>query len=386
MAEASDKSPVGEVEVSLDRTDWRDVSPPVQSIEIEDHDQLTDKATIVLDDHTGALAGAGFEGLFVRLTLGWQAQPAAIFEGEITSARVLAQPEGQKIELTALDFTYRMSRQPYVPTEWAVGERLSEVLKRIATRADYHIAVKRPEDIQPTDDAPLTAQNARRPADGLNEWQFILREADRQGCRTFVEYDGKVSAFYFVPVDRLATAEPEGNLRYCRGIGELIEFDYERISSGATPTLATSTTDPATGASVELPATPPAPPPPLPPPDTDRNVTPRQRSAIEALTELSAAATARLKPPEGKVTGEAADAAGVAVRVRPDPLRRLGQRGRGVAVGNVQLRAKSRVLITGVAPWAEGEWYLAKVNHVYTRERVNNRFRPSYFTKFTATR
>jgi hypothetical protein len=60
--------------------------------------------------------------------------------------------------------------------------------------------------------------------------------------------------------------------------------------------------------------------------------------------------------------------------------------GHGVATGTVKLRAKSLVTIQGVAPWAEGDWYVTKVNHVYTRERINNRTRSSYYTKFTATR
>jgi len=382
-----DEAALGELLVSVDRRDWRDVSAPLQSIEVEDHDTLTDKATIVLDDHTGALAGVHFEGLYVRVALGWQAQSATIFEGEVTGNRVLAQVEGQKIELTALDFTYRMTRRQYEPMEWKVGERPSQVLRRIATRPDYYLTAG-PNDIAPTDDAPLATERARRPAGNLNEWQFVLQEAQRQACRTFVEFNDttKTSSFYFVPIERLAAAEPIGDLRYCRGIGELIQFDYERISSGATPVLSASSTDSATGEQVNQQAPPSPPPEPLPPPNTGRNVSSGQRTAIEALTELSAAAAARAKPPQGRVTGQAGDPKAAAEKVKPDPTRQLGLQGRGTAVGNVLLRAKSRARITGVAPWAEGAWYLSKVNHVYSRERVNNKYRSSYFTKFTATR
>jgi hypothetical protein len=384
-----DEAAIGELWVSVDLRDWREVSGPLQSIEVEDHDTLTDKATIVLDDHTGALAGVHFEGLYVRVALGWQARSASatIFEGQVTGHRVLAQVDGQKIELTALDFTYLMSRHPYEPMEWKVGERPSEVLRRIAGRPDYHLTVQ-PGNVVPVDDAPLATERARRPAGNLNEWQFVLQEAQRQGCRTFVEFSEKTmtSTFFFVPVQRLAAAEPIGDLRYCRGIGELIQFDYERISSGATPVLSASSTDSATGDQVHQEGPPSPPPPPLPPPDTDRNLSSGQRAAVEALTELSAAAAARAKPPQGRVTGQAGDPKAAAEKLKPDPTRQLGLQGRGTTVGNVQLRAKSRVRITGVAPWAEGEWYLSKVNHVYSRERVNNEYRSSYFSKITATR
>jgi hypothetical protein len=131
------------------------------------------------------------------------------------------------------------------------------------------------------------------------------------------------------------------------------------------------------------PASPPR--PDLPPPDTDRNVTPGQRNAVQALAESASAAKARLEPLKGQVTGEAGDPKAAQARVRPDPTRLAGMRGNGVAVGNVQLRTKTRVHIDGIAPWAAGDWYLTKVNHVFSRERINNRFRSSYFTKITAT-
>ncbi|MGY1694623.1 hypothetical protein ACI780_06870 [Geodermatophilus sp. SYSU D00814] len=386
MSSASDEAAIATLQVSADGSDWRDVSAPVRSVDIEDHDRLTDKATVVLDDDTGLLADLSFEGLVVRLAVGWQAEQAPIFEGVVTSTRVLAQPTGQRVELTALDFTYRMTLRPYQPGEWQPGEKLSAVLGRIVGRPEYRITARQ---IEPADDVTMSTTRPVAHA-GLNEWEFVLDQARRQGCLAFLEFDGKdASKFYFVPVARVASAEPIGTLRYCRGIGELIEFRYERIATGALPVRAASSIDPATGEPVEQPAPAPRPREPLPPPATgrQRDVDAGRRAAVEALAELSAAATAKIEPRRQQVTGRpSAGADALAAQVTSDPTRELGLNGQGVSVGTVQLRAKSRVLIQGVAPWAEGAWYVTKVNHVYTRERVGQGTRSSYYSKFTATR
>lgn len=383
---SGEESAVAELLMSADGNQWRDISPPVQSVDVEDHDRLTDKATIVLDDNTGVLADASFEGLEVRLTMGWQAEKAGIFEGEVTSARVVAAPGGQKIELTALDFTHRMSKHtPDPPMVWHNGEKLSDVLRGIVSRAEYRIT---PFQIEPTEDLTFDETKPLRQAN-VSDWQFVLDLAKRQNCLAFVEFDGKgASKFYFVPIAKVGSAEPFGELRYCRGTGELIEFDYERISAGALPLRSASTIDPVSGAVMTTPAPAPQPRPPVPAPATgrDKGLGDARRAALESLTELAAAADTRLTQPTKRVTGQAADPGAAAAKVVPDPTRVLGLSGRGVASGTVQLRAKSRVKISGVAPWAEGAWYVTKVNHVYTRERANNRTRSSYFSKFTATR
>lgn len=386
MAEAQDEAATAVVTMSADRTEWRDVSPPVSSVDVEDDDRLTDKATIVFDDSTAVLAHLSFEGLFVRIAMGWHAETAMIFEGIVTSARVLANPTGQTVELTALDFTSLMTKRPFDPMEWQPGEKLSTVVRRVVSRPEYKLV---PFQIQPANDALLDERRPQRPSN-LTEWEFVRGQAEKQGCLAFVEFDGKNSSnFYFVPITQVASAEPVGNLRYCRGIGELIEFTYERISSGAIPVLEASTIDPTSGTPITQPAAEEPPRPPLPAPATerDRDLGPGRRSAVESLAELAAVADARLRRPQGRVSGSAAGtAADVTQRTMTDPTKVVGLLGTGVATGTVLLRAKARVRIGGVAPWAEGEWYLRKVNHVYRRERAENRTRSSYFTKFTATR
>ena len=387
MATPADEAAVAELHVSADGSDWRDVSAPLQSLDVEDHDRLTDKATIVLDDNTGLLGDASFEGLEVRLTLGWGPDDKeTIFEGVVTSARVIAHPGGQRVEMTALDFTYRMTRRAFNPAEWAPGERLSEVLKRIAGRAEYGVKEKQ---IEPADDLKRTERTLIG-SPNVNEWEFVLKQAEAQGCLAFVEFDGKeTSNFYFVPLQTVARADPIGTLRYCRGSGDLIEFSYERISSGALPAKSASSLDPVTGKPVQQPAAEPPPRPPVPPPATrrERGLGDGPRKALEALTELGAAADAQLKQPVERVAGKPAVAEqSAAVTIEPDPTRVVGYLGHGVATGTTKLRAKSKVTIFGIAPWASGDWYVTKVNHVYSRERVNNRTRASYFSKFVATR
>ena len=69
----------------------------------------------------------------------------------------------------------------------------------------------------------------------------------------------------------------------------------------------------------------------------------------------------------------------------------LGFYGAGVARGTIMLRAKGKVTIKGISPWAEGNWYVHKVNHIYTRIAVTDKAlkkqdRSTYQTKFSATR
>jgi hypothetical protein len=383
MAQASDDAAFIDFQVSVKGDKWVGVSSAVQSVDVEDHDRLTDKAVIVLDDSTGMLSHASFEGLLTRVTLGWRAENAAVFEGIINSSRMLALPGGHGCEITALDFSLQLARRPLDTGEWKPGEKLSEVLKRLLSQTDPKIAVA---EIAPAEDTPVdTARLVGRP--GLNEWEFILLEAGRQGCLAFVEFDSKESSkFYFKPITVLAAKEPLGVLTYCQGTGNLLEFTYERISSGALPVRETSALDPKTGALVEQKAPPEPPRPPVPPPATVRNrdATAEQKKAIEALTELGGKAAATLKRPVEHVSGQAAAAA--VKKVEPDPTRRLGLVGHGVATGNVKLRAKSKVTVKGIASWAEGDWYVTKVNHVYSRVRDKDRVRSSYHTKFTATR
>ncbi|MFF3450534.1 hypothetical protein ACFYXJ_25720 [Streptomyces sp. NPDC002667] len=374
------------VRIGTGPADLADVTVPVRSVAVEDHDRLTDEAKVVLDDPSGVLAHASFEGLVVQLTMGRLMQHAALFEGVVVSAVVQARPDGQQIELTARDYSHRLAQTPFDPKTWNTGEPLSALLRKLVTAPGTGITAG---TIEPADDTAPDARAAGRYV-ATSVWDFILDQARGQGCLAYVELaDDKESRFSFRPIAAIAASEPVGTLRYCRVGSDLVTFTYERIGSGALPARSASTVDPDTGRLVDQPA-PPAPPrPPLAAPRTDRapGIPEQMRTAVELLTGKAAVAQAGLAAPAERVVGRAAGTARDARnRVSADPTRTVGMSGRGKAVGNVLLRAKAMLRITGLAPWAEGVWYLTKVNHVYTRDLVGDRQESSYFTHITATR
>ncbi|WP_046733775.1 hypothetical protein [Streptomyces humi] len=374
------------VQVGLDPRELHDVTVPVWSITVEDHDRLTDEAKVVLDDPTGVLAHALFEGLVIRIDMGRRMQHAPLFEGVVVSSVVQGQPAGQRIQLTARDYTHRLAQTPFDPRTWATGEPLSALLRRLVLAEGTGITEG---TIEPVDDtAPDSRGGGRYVAASV--WDFILHEAQNQGCLAYVELDKDLrSRFSFRSIESVAAAEPVGTLRYCRVGSDLVSFTYERISSGAVPDRSASTVDPDTGKLVDQP-TPPRPPrlpPAAPQTGRDPDLPVAMRAAVTALTGQTAAAQARLTAPAERVVGRAAGSAQDARnRVRADPTRIVGMSGRGRAVGNVLLRAKAMLRITGLAPWAEGAWYLARVTHVYTRDLVGDHQDTSYFTDITATR
>ncbi len=376
--------PTATVLVSADGSDWRDVSAPAYWLSVEDDDRLTDKAVVRLDDGTGVLADGSFEGLELRVGFDVADRRSYVFEGVVTGTQVLSTPSRQQVELTALDFTYRMSLRPYDPAEWKPGEALGSVVTRIVGRPEYDLV---PFQISPGVDVVLDERRQSRPAN-VNEWEFVLDQAHRQGCLAFCEFDGKdASNFYFVPTAKVLAAEPSGELHYGRGSGNLVEFCYERSSATAAPVRAASTIDPVSGAERTAAAPAPAQRPALPPAHLDRarELDAGRRAAVEALVDLAATADAKLTRPAERITGQAARTADELARSpAEDPTCQLGFHGHGVAVGAIAMRAKSRVHISGVASWAEGDWYVRRATHVF--QRSGSTPAPTYYTEFLVTR
>ena len=83
--------------------------------------------------------------------------------------------------------------------------------------------------------------------------------------------------------------------------------------------------------------------------------------------------------------GVPSDPAQAELAARRDLTRGSGMTGEGVAVGTIELRAKSRVELFGLAPWAEGAWYIRRAKHVY-RNTATEAGGPSgtYTTSFVA--
>jgi phage protein D len=389
MADIKSDSANAQILVSADGKKWHDITAPLQSIEIEDHDTLTDQAKVILDDNTGLLSHASYEGLRMRLGLGYGASTQLIFEGEITAARIVTTPNGQKVEMTALDYTYLMSK--FTPKErvWKKGSSLSKAITEIVMsdkeHQPYGLTIQQispPVDTMFSDEKALFQRN-------VNDWEFLTQLADRNLSKVFVEFDGKEkSKFYFVSMEELANAKPIGELSCCRWGGNLVSFTFEKIASGALKDVTASTIDFDTGKPVT--AKPPErpPKPETPPPSTDgrNDVSDSQKKAIEALVELSSAAEKQVPTEKVQAAGTTPNPDEAKAKVKPDPTRALGYKGSGVARGNVTLRAKSRVTITGVSPWAAGDWYLRKVNHKFTRAKVQEKYLSNYSTTFEATR
>ena len=82
----------------------------IKSVEIEDHDQLIDKATIVLDD-TARIAPttAGVEET-VKIEMGWDGHTAVLFEGLVVEGSGEHAQTGSRSQIVAYDYSIKMHR------------------------------------------------------------------------------------------------------------------------------------------------------------------------------------------------------------------------------------------------------------------------------------
>src|SRR5262249_53878220 len=94
-----------------------DITADVRSVNVEDHDRLTDEATIVLKSPSMTTAEVPREGQRVLIDLGWNCAHAVVFEGVVVRVQVQAGGDGrQQITLTAFDLSYLLRRRPSQPT------------------------------------------------------------------------------------------------------------------------------------------------------------------------------------------------------------------------------------------------------------------------------
>jgi hypothetical protein len=261
------------------------------------------------------------------------------------------------------------------------------ILKIASQYKDDGIAVD-PKNIILDPNPTLSKLKPAVKTEGQSDWDFIQTKAVDFRSRAFVELNGGKSQFYFVTEASLLKGDPMGTLHFCVGGGgeKLTEFKYERIGSGASPASTATVIDPQTGNPITKAADPPA-------PEASLAVNPDADAELAKAADLMGKAAG--KPEESRpapvVVGGVSDPQKQATEVKPDPTRLLGFYGTGTAIGTVKLRAKGKVTIKGIAPWAEGDWYVHKVNHIFTRITVTDnkkktRDRSTYQTKFSATR
>jgi phage protein D len=355
-----------------------DLGAQVSYVDVEDHDRLIDRATVVLDDPFGAVGDIPREGQALQVELGWVSEYAVLFDGDIT--RVVTEARGsleRRVTLVALDISYRLM-QGAPKTRDHTGS-LSSIMKAIV--AEYSLPVGQVQlDPDPsfTDDLPLRQTNQK-------DWAFIQDLAHRYRARAFVEYNDGQSQFYAISEPQLVQGDSQGSLTYQEGPGQLLEFRYERIAASAMPQSSGVTIDPSTGNVVTAPPPPPVTPEAPPAPDPARSQlldSVGSGPSNDYSQAFEQVATAQRTPdqqrPQNVYAGLPSDPAIPDRVARMDPTSVLGLHGEGLAVGTVMLRAKGKIGIQGIANWAEGDWYVRQVNHIMAEN--------TYYTRFVVSR
>lgn len=359
-----------------------EVTASVASVEVEDNDRLIDKATIVLRDPHGSAPPSLGQGDTVTVALGWRSQHAVLFEGQIVSTPAAAPATGAPtLTVVAYDLSYLMHQDPKDAHHQG---SLSSIVRTIASA--YPRITVDPAHIVCDPDPQFTGDPQLR-QQGLTDLQFLQWLGWRYGHRAFVEYNDGTSQFYFVSNHRLLSGDPMGALQWCHGLRQLKRFDYVRAASRAVRQRVAAVPDPRSGAST--PATGPGAPPvqPVEPDPRHAATLGRLDPAERARYESGASTTPPASPaPPVEVRGLPSDPHLASAVTTWDPTAALGLSGTGTAVGTVMLRAKGKVTIEGVAPWAEGDWYVAKAVHTWRDASAGGQAAASYETSFTVTR
>jgi phage protein D len=363
----------------------RDASAAVLAVEVEDDDRLADKAEVVYESRT---ACASFrEGQELTIKLGWDGEAAVLFHGVIVQLKGEAGEDGrERARVTALDLSTRLHRA--AKTAQFEGGKLSEIIQTIVAAYGLELGT-----ITCEPDTVFTPQTPLRQTN-LTDLAFLQELARRYGARAFLEVIDNVPKFYFVPERVLMAAPLAGRMKYCGGTSELISFEYRRSASEAPASVTATAVDQGSAAAE------PVAPDPLPasePITVDDSLLaalakrdPNEKASYEAAVEAAGEAT---EQPEAQVRSEAtvgmpSDPERARLAARRDLTRLRGMTGEGVAVGTVHLRAKSRVELFGLAPWAEGAWYVRRAKHVFHVDGTTaaGGRAATYMTTFVATR
>lgn len=355
----------------------------VVRLEIEDHDRLIDEARITLDD-TFDLAGAHLEnGFKVVIMLGWEAELVTVFTGEIVriGGQMAATSGGTTIVVH--DPSVRMHRanqhlhaQP--------GETLSALVRRVVTPYSDHFTV---DGIECDPDPTFESANLPRQLE-RTDFEFLQYLASTWGARCFVEVNDDQPKFYFKSIQTLWAADPVASLQLCRGYGALMSFRYERIAARATRQLVSSSMDPVTGQTVTADSG-PVPAAAAAGGGLSASVRTAEPGIAASQEQLAGAVAAETRIPDQSqsVIGGSSDAARTRNYVIVDPTQASGLRAEARSVGHVDLRAKGRVSFSGMAPWAEGDWWVKRVTHtVVPRRRTGDSASTSYECELEVTR
>ncbi len=378
-----------------------EIGRQVARVDVQDEDRGTDQAVVVMDDQAATNTDAIREGADVRIEMGWESEHALLFVGRVHQVHSAARSGGVgRLRFTCHDVSARLNARPETANLQHAGT-LEKILTAIAEEHDIEMG---DVSIDPmpswTKDEPLN-QGTR------TVWQMIQQVADEHRARAFVEVNiaeddpadvreaGGQPRLYFVSEEVLLEQEPLGSLMYCHGFGELIDFDFQRIGSGASPSAQATMIDPVTGEICsEAGPEPAADDPAALEGAQTRNLrgTSGDASVRSAEAAVQLANDQTTQPTDvrarSRLSGTPSDCALGRRLVTQDPTRSLGLHGRGLAMGTVFLRAKGSVEIEGVASSAAGRWYLRRVNHIVEQSRTegDDNVRKTYRTRFEATR
>jgi len=335
--------------VKIGGVDWDN---SVVSLEVEDHDRLLDKATIVVRDSVGMNHEAIHLGNEVVIELGWESEHAKIFQGLVQRAPSV---DGNTLTVIAYDMGSKMHVKASPKTHKGT---LSAILKKIVSDSGIAIA-----QIEPDPD-PDFKELVQGP---VTDWQFIQMLAVRFRCRGFVETDVDQPKFYFISEQKLARQSPVTKLYACTGFGEVVNIDHQRVSTRALPYRVSAVIDPNDGSIVSKEAPPPAPPTPATPNAERQQKAQAMGLGDSAQAALDASAAASVDPtvgPQLAAAGLPSDSVLVDALARPDPTTIMGFRATATVSGNVKLRAKSKVAIDGISGSIDGDWYVRLARHM----------------------
>ena len=339
----------------------------VVRLEIEDHDRLVDEARVTLADSFD-LAGAHLaNGHAITIWLGWEGERVKMFTGTVVQigGEVGAGATSGGTTIVAHDLSARMQA---ANNNFAAepGEKLSDLVTRIASR---HRGTIHMGEIECQPDPTFERANLPRQL-ARSDYEFLQDLARTWGARCFVEINDDQPKFYFKSIQSLWAADPLGQLDLCRGRGAITSFRYERIAARATRQLVTAAIDPVSGATVRGDSGPTTPPAPAAGrlSSSVTEIEPGLARANDTLATATASAVAE-PPPPATIRGRSSDPARARSYVVVDPTQALGLKGEVRAVGHVELRAKGRVTLIGMAPWAEGDWWIKRVTHTFTPAR-----------------
>ena len=340
--------------VNIASVDWDDA---VASIEVEDHDRLIDQTTVVLRDHIGAHHDVVAPGQRMKVELGWKGASSVLFEG--TVQRCSSTNTGDQREQRVV--AYDLSAQMHVakPSRAVHGPgKLSEILTTMVNGHGIPVG-----EIS-ADPDPQFKTLSQGPVTDL---QFIQMLAVRYRARAFVEYNDGKSKFYFINEQKLARQSAKTRLNCCTGFQDVIDFQHERVASNALPYRVAAVINAADGTVADQP--PPAPTTPTPPAASDERgraadaggMGDAYRNAVEAAIASTADPTIA---PQLSAAGLPSDPDLADALSRPDPTQILGFRARATVRGNVGLRSKSKVNVTGVSSFIDGDWYVRIARHM----------------------